>query len=124
MPTSGDIKMATTQNPAPAPVNAEGAGTKIATPAKKAANPKNGDRKQYDDDELIQGADASQTMPPENVVEVTGSADSGNAGALGAAAAVAAAALAAGSGGAAAGQAGNASADPGTQQSDNNGGAA
>src|SRR5450830_1365955 len=123
MPTSGDIKMATTQNPAPAPVNAEGAGTKIATPAKKAANPKNGDRKQYDDDELIKGADASQTMPPENVVEVTGSADSGNAGALGAAAA-AAAALAAGGGGAAAGQAGTGGADLGTPQSDNNGGAA
>ncbi|KAB8052927.1 hypothetical protein GCN74_25540, partial [Janthinobacterium sp. FT14W] len=91
--------MATTQNPAQVPVNAEGVGARTATPAKKAANPKNGDRKQYDEDELVQGADTSQSMPPENVVEVTGSADTGNAGALGAAAAVAAAAAAAGGGG-------------------------
>ncbi|STQ92817.1 Uncharacterised protein [Janthinobacterium lividum] len=91
---------------------------------KKAVDPKNGDRKQYDEDELIKGDDASATMPPENVVEVTGSAANGNAGAVGAAAAVAAAALAAGGSGAAAGQAGNGSADLGTPQSDNNGGAA
>ncbi|WP_193317650.1 hypothetical protein, partial [Janthinobacterium violaceinigrum] len=96
--------MATTPNPAQVPVNAEGVGAQIATPAKKAAKPKNGDRKQYDEDELVQGTDASQSMPPENVVDVTGSADTGNAGALGAAAAVAAAAAAAGGGsGAAAG---------------------
>lgn len=115
--------MATTPNPAQVPVNAEGAGAKTATPAKKAVDPKTGDRKQYDEDELIKGADASATMPPENVVEVTGSAGNGNAAALGTAAAVAAA-LAAGGGGAGAGQAGQAGADLGTPQSDNNGGAA
>ena len=74
--------MATTANPAQVPVNAEGAAAKITTPAKKAVDPKNGDRKQYDEDELIKGADASATMPPENVVEVTGSADSGIAACL------------------------------------------
>jgi len=77
--------MATTPTAAPVSPKAEGAAARLATPAKKPANANNGERKQYDEDELARGADASQSMPPENVVEVTGSADSGNAGALGAA---------------------------------------
>src|SRR5450830_1275140 len=89
--------MATTPTPAASPVNPANPGTTVqAGNSTQRATQKTDKPRRGDEEELVQGFNADQAMPPENVVEVTG--EGGALGSDGAsiAAAAAAAAIAAG----------------------------